>query len=111
MTKVSFDQNGFLIFLFINPDTLVKISIKTNQKLKFNSELNTLTGCQISNEVRITVFFATNSNSNEDPIAVFWGKYNPQQLNSLLIQIHSSSLVDLDILDVPCLVFKQPTDQ
>ena len=94
MTKVSFDQNGFRISLSINPDTLVKISIKTNQKLKFNSELNTLTSCQFFNEVKTIVFFATNS--NEDPIAVFWGKYNPQQLNSLLIQIHSSNLNDLE---------------
>ena len=99
MTEVSFDQN----------DTLVKVSIKANQKLKFNSELNTLTSCQISNEVRTVVFFATNS--NEDSIAVFWGKYNPQQLNSLLIQSHSSSLVDLDISNVPCLVLEPLTDQ
>ena len=106
MTEVSFDQNGFLISLSINPDTLVKVSIKANQKLKFNSEFNTLTSCQISNEVRTVVFFA-----NEDPIAVFWGKYNPQQLNSFLIQIQSSSLVDLDILNVPCLVLEPPTDQ
>ena len=109
MTEVSFNQNGFLISLSINPDTLVKVSIKTNQKLKFNSELNTSTSCQISNEVRNAVFFATNS--NEDLIAVFWGNYNPQQLNSLLTQILSSSLVDLDILDVPCLVLEPPTDQ
>ena len=109
MTKVSFDQNGFPISLSINPDTLVKVSTKTNQKLKFKSELNTSTSCQISNEVRTEKFFATNS--NEDPIAVFWGNYNPQQLNSLLIQINSSSLVDLDILDVPCLVLEPPTDQ
>ena len=99
MTEVSFDKN----------DTLVKVSIKANQKLKFNSELNTLTSRQISNEVRTIVFFATKS--NEDPIAVFWGKNNPQQLNSLLIQIHSSSLVDLDISNVPCLVLEPPTDQ
>ena len=109
MTEVSFDQNGFLVSLSINPDTLVKVSIKENQKLKFNSEFNTLTSCQISNKVRTVVFFATNS--KEDPIAVFWGKYNPQQLNSLLLQIHSSSLVDLDILNVPCLVLEPPTDQ
>ena len=109
MTEVSFDQNGFLISLSINPDTLVKVSIKANQKLKFSSEFNTLTSCQISNEVRTVVFFATNPNG--DPIAVFWGKYNPQQLNSLLLQIHSSSLVDLDILNVPCLVLEPPTDQ
>ena len=87
----------------------MKVSIKTDQKLKFNSELNSLTSCHIFNEVRTIVFFAINS--NEDPIAVFWGKYNPQQLSSLLIQIHSSSLVDLDILDVPCLVLEPPTDQ
>ena len=109
MTEVSLDQNGFLISLSINPDTLVKVSIKANQKLKFNNEFNTLTICQISNEERTVVFFATNS--NEDSIAVFWGKYNPQQLNSLLIQIHSSSLVDLDILNVPCLILEPPTDQ
>ena len=109
MTEVSFDQNDFLISLSINPDTLVKVSIKANQKLKFNCEINTLTSCQISNEVRTVVFFATNS--NEYPVAVFWGKYNPQQLNSLLLQIHSSSLVDLDILNVPCLVLEPPTDQ
>ena len=109
MTEVSFDRNGFLISFSINPDTLVKVSIKTNQKLKFNSELNTLTSCQISNKVKTVVFFATNS--NEDPIAVFWGKYNPQQINSLLIQFHSSSLVDLDILDVPCLLLEPSTDQ
>ena len=99
MTEVSFDQN----------DTLVKVSIKANQKLKINSEPNTLTSCQISKEVRTVVFFATNS--NEDPFAVFWGKYNPQQLNSLLIQIYSSSLVNLDISNVPCLVLEPPTDQ
>ena len=69
MTEFSFEQNGFLISLSINPDTLAKISIKTNQKSKFNSELITLTSCQISNEVRTVVFFATNS--NEDPIALF----------------------------------------
>ena len=80
----------------------MKVSNKANQKLKFNSELNTLTSCQISNEVRTVVFFATNS--NEDPIAVFWEKYNPHQLTSLLIQINSPSLVDLDTSNVPCLV-------
>ena len=89
MSKVSIRENSFLISLSINLDTLVKVSINANQKLKFNSELNTLPSCQISNEVRTVVFFA--SNSNEEPSAVFWGKYNPQQLNSLLIQIHSSS--------------------
>ena len=104
MTAVSFDQNGFPIFLSINPDTHVKISIKAKQKLKFNSELNTLTSCQMSNEVRTVVFFSTNS--NEDPIAVFWGKYNPQ-----LLQIHSSSLVDLDISNVLRLVLEPPSDQ
>ena len=87
----------------------MKVSIKANQKMKFNSEFNTLTSVQISKEVRTVVFFATNS--NEDPIAVFWGKYCPQQLNSLLLQFHSSSLVDLDILNVPCLVLEPPTDQ
>ena len=107
MTEVSFDQTGFLISLSINPDTLVKDSIKANQKLKFNSELNTLTSCQISNEKRTVVFFATNS--NEDPIAVF-GE-NITLNNSLLIQIHSSSLLDLDILNVPCLILEPPTDQ
>ena len=109
MTKVSFDQNGFLVSLSINPDTLVKVSIKANQNLKFNNELNTLTSCQISNEVRTVVFFVTNS--NEDPIAVFWEKYNPKQPNKLLLQIYSSSLVDLDISNVPCLVLEPPTDQ
>ena len=109
MTEVSFEQNGFLISFSINPDTLVKVSIKANQKLKFNSELDTSTSCQISNDVRTVVFHATNS--NEDPITVFWGKCNPQQLNSLLIQIHSSSLVDLDVLNVPCLILEPPTDQ
>ena len=68
MAEVSFDRNSFLISLSINPDTLVKVSIKTNQKLKFNSELNTLTSCQISNEVRTVVFFAPNS--SEDPMAL-----------------------------------------
>ena len=43
MTEVSFDTSGFLNSLSINPDTLVKVTIKANQKLKFNSELNTLT--------------------------------------------------------------------
>ena len=43
MTEVSFDKSGFLNSLSINPDTLVKVTIKANQKLKFNSELNTLT--------------------------------------------------------------------
>ena len=109
MTEVSFDQNGFLVSLSIDPDALVKLSIKANQKLNFNSELNALTSCQISNEARTVVFFATNI--NEDPIVVFWGKYKPQQLNSLLIQIHSSSLVDLRILNVPCLILEPPTDQ
>ena len=109
MTEVSFDQNGFLISLSINPDTLVEVSIKANQKLKFNSELNTLTSCQISNEVRTVVFFATNS--YEQPIAVFWGKYNPQQLNKLLIQNNSPSLVDLDTSNVPCRVLEPITDQ
>ena len=109
MTEVSFNQNGFLISFSINPDTLVKVSIKANQKLKFNSEFNNLTSCHISNEVRTVVFFATNS--NKDPIAVFWGKYISQQLNRLLIQIHSSSLADLDILNVPCLVLEPPLDQ
>ena len=109
MSEVSFYQIGFLISLSFNPDILVKVSIKANQKLKFNSEFNTLTSCQISNEVRTKVFFATNS--NEDPIAIFWGKYNPQQLNSLLNQIHSSNLVDLDTLNDPCLVLEPPTDQ
>ena len=108
MTEVSFDQNDFHSSICIDPDKLAKVSIKANQKLKFNSELNTLAKCQISNEVRTVVFFATNS--NEDPIAVFWGKYNSQQFNSLLIQIHSSSLVDLDISNVPCLVLEPPTD-
>ena len=107
--KDLFDQNGFLISLSINPDKLAKVFIKANQKLKFNSELNTLTYCQISNEARIVVIIVTNA--NEDPIAVFWGKYKSQQLNSLLIQIHSSSLVDLDILNVPCLILEPPTDQ
>ena len=64
MTEVSFNQNGFLVSLSINPDTLVKVSIKVNQKLKFNSGFNTLTSCQISNEVRTVVFFATNSNED-----------------------------------------------
>ena len=49
--------------------------------------------------------------ANEDPVAVFWRKCIPQQLNSLLIQVHSSSLNDLDISDVPCLVLEPPTDQ
>ena len=87
----------------------MKVSIKANQKLKFNSELNTLTSCQISNAVKTVVYFATKF--NDDIIAVFWGTYNPQQLNSLLIQIDSSSLVDLDITNVPCLVLEAPTDQ
>ena len=77
--------------------------------MKFNSNLNTLTSCHISNEAGTVVFFA--DNSNEDPIAVFWGKYNPQQLNNLLIQFLSSSLVELDISNVPCLVLEPPTDQ
>ena len=85
----------------------MKVSI--NQKLNFNSELNTLTSCQISNLVRNVVFFPTNS--NEDPIAVFWGKYDPQQLNIFLFQIHFLNLVDLDISNVPCLVLEPPTDQ
>ena len=89
MTEVSFDHYGFLFSLSFNPDILVEVSIKANQKLTFNSELNTLTSCQSSNEVRTVVFFATNS--NEDPIAVSWGRYNPQQL---------SSLVDLDVSNV-----------
>ena len=55
----------------------MKVSIKANQKLKINSELNSLTSCQVSNEARTVVFLATNS--NEDPIAVFWGNYEPQQ--------------------------------
>ena len=76
--------------------------MKPNQIFNFNSELNTLTSCQISNEARIVVFFATNS--NEDTIAIIWGRYNPQQLKCLLIQIHSPSLVNFDILNVPCLV-------
>ena len=108
MTENSFDQNGFLISLSINPDTLVKVSIKANQKLKFSSQLNTLTSCQISNEVRTVVLIATNS--NEYPIGVFWGKYNPQQPNILLILTHSSNLVDLDVSNVPCLVLEPPTD-
>ena len=87
MTEVPFDQNGFLISLSINPDTLVKVSIKANQKLKLNSELNTLISCQILNEARTVVFFAIKSNN--ELIAAFWGKYNPQQLKSLLIQFHS----------------------
>ena len=109
MTKIPFDQNGFLISLSISPDTLVKVSFKANQKLKLNSELNTLISCQISNEARTVIFFAFNSNN--DSIAVFWGKYNPQQLKILLIQAHSSSLVDLDTSNVPCLVLEPPTDQ
>ena len=109
MTEFLFDQNGFFISLSINPDKLAKVSIKAIQMLKFNSQLNTLTSCQISNEARIVVFFVTNA--NEDPIAVFWRKYNSQQLNGLIIQIHSSSLVDLDILNVPFLILEPPTDQ
>ena len=104
MTEVSFEQNIFLISLYFNPDTLAKVSTKANQKLEFNSEINTLTSCQISNQSGIIVFLANTNRSNDEPIAIFWGKYNPQQLNSLLIQIHSSSIVDLDISDVPCLV-------
>ena len=72
MIEVSFDQNGFLISLSIKPDTIVKVSIKANQKVKFNSELNTVTSCQISDEVGTVFFFATNSNG--DPFAVFCEK-------------------------------------
>ena len=109
MTEVSFDNNDFVISLSINPDTLVKVSIKTNQKLKIYCELNTLTNCQISNEARTVVYFDTNTDG--DPITVFWGKYNPQQLNSLLFQINSPSSVDLDTSNVPCLFSEPPTDQ
>ena len=70
MTGVPFDKTAFL-FLSINHGTIENVTIKTSQKLKFNSELNDLTGCQVSNVAR-TVVFAINS--NEDPIAVFWGK-------------------------------------
>ena len=69
MTKFSFHQNCFLISFSINPDTLVKVSVKAKQKVKFNSELNSRSSCQISNAARTVVFFATNT--IEDPIAVF----------------------------------------
>ena len=61
MIKFSFHQNCFLISFSINPDALVKVSVKANQKLKFNSELNSLSSCQISNAARTVVFFATNT--------------------------------------------------
>ena len=77
--------------------------------LKYISELKSLTSCQISNEVRTVVFAAIFS--NENPLTVFWGKYDPQQTNSLLIQNNSSSLIGLDISLVPCLVLKPPTDE
>ena len=86
----------------------MKVTIKANQILKSNSELNILISFQSSNEARTVVFFATNC--NEDFIAVLWGKCNPQQLNRFSIQIQYSSSVDLDISNVPCLLLEPPTD-
>ena len=70
MTKLVF----FILFLLIQ--TIVNAISKASQNLKFSSELINLTSCQLYNEARTVVFFA--NNSGEDPIAVFWLKYNPQ---------------------------------
>ena len=48
----------------------MKVTIKENEHLKFNSELNTLTSSQVFKEIKTLVFFS--NNSNEDSIAVFW---------------------------------------
>ena len=80
MAKVSFDHICALISLSINPDKLVKVTIKADQKLKYVSELKTLTSCQNSNEVRTVVLAAIIS--KEISFALFWGKYD---LNNLTV--------------------------